>query len=369
MFVNAFERKRENALLRKQQEQLSKRLTTLEQTAVESALIAELGDLLQACRTADEAYPILANFAQQLAPQASGAIYLIHQNDDRAEKVASWGEHLKEQAESNIVLNDCWGLRRGRLHLVKDLENDPICGHILADISPQTYLCAPLIAHGEMVGLFHLCCNGTETGTAAELIETYQHPAQKISEQAAIGLSNLTLRDRLRSQAIRDPLTGLFNRRYMEETLERELRRANRQNASVGVIMFDVDKLKPINDRYGHDAGDVLLRSLGSLLVRFFRGEDVACRYGGDEFTIILPETRLADLWQRADQLRDAFKKMYLEHNGNRFGPATLSIGLSVYPDHGVTAEKLIQIADAAAYQAKAEGGDRVMIARPEEQV
>jgi diguanylate cyclase (GGDEF)-like protein len=188
-----------------------------------------------------------------------------------------------------------------------------------------------------------------------------------VAEFVALALSNLNLRDSLRSQAIRDPLTGLFNRRYMEETLEREVRRASRHKTAVGVIMFDVDKLKPVNDRFGHDAGDSLLKSVGGELLRLFRGEDVACRFGGDEFTIVLPEASLADVWRRAEQMRDAVKHLDVSYEGSKLGPVTLSIGVAAYPDHGQTGERVLLSCDAAAYAAKAEGGDRIMVGRAEE--
>jgi diguanylate cyclase (GGDEF)-like protein len=225
-----------------------------------------------------------------------------------------------------------------------------------------------LIAQGDTVGLLHFRENES-TQTDSGMMSEQSELALALAEHIAPALSNLSLRDRLRSQAIRDPLTGLFNRRYMEETLEREIRRAARHKSSVGVIMCDIDQMKPINDRYGHDAGDVLLRAVGGLMVKMFRGEDVACRYGGDEFTVILPEASLSDVWQRAEHLRDAIKKTSIEYEGNKIGPITMSIGVAAYPDLGMTSERLLQICDAAIYLAKDEGGDRVMIGRRSEEV
>jgi diguanylate cyclase (GGDEF)-like protein len=249
--------------------------------------------------------------------------------------------------------------------LVTDQESGPNCHH-LATPNPESYLCVPLIAQGEAGGLLHFSLSSTDIQAESSL-EEYQPLAVMIAEHIALALSNLSLRDRLRSQAIRDPLTGLFNRRYMEETLVRELRRATRQKTSVGVIMFDIDGLKPINDGHGHDAGDFVLRTLGRLMIKMFRGEDVPCRYGGDEFTLILPEASLADTWQRAEHLREAFKNLPMEHEGKTLSPITMSIGAVAFPDHGETAEELVQAGDTAAYLAKAEGGDRVMLGKSNE--
>jgi diguanylate cyclase (GGDEF)-like protein len=148
----------------------------------------------------------------------------------------------------------------------------------------------------------------------------------------------------------------------MEETLEREIRRANRHGTSVGVIMFDVDKMKPINDQLGHDAGDLVLKTLGEALSQLFRSEDVACRYGGDEFTIVLPEASLADAWRRAEELRDAVKGLNIQYEGKKLGSITLSIGVAAYPDHGPSLENLLLASDTASYAAKSEGGDRIMV-------
>jgi diguanylate cyclase (GGDEF)-like protein len=320
-----------------------------------------MGDLLQACRTADEAYPILVRYLQRLIPIGSGALYMIHDPKDPADKVAAWGPDAPGTAERELVLNECWALRRGRVYLNEDPASEPVCTHIKEELSAG-YMCVPLMALGVTVGVLHLRLPpGGQPGLRFD--ENHQRLAVKLGENIAIPLNNLKLRDELRGQAIRDPLTRLFNRRYMEETLEREIRRASRHNTSVGIIMFDIDKMKPINDRFGHDAGDLVLRSLGRELLSLFRGEDVACRYGGDEFTIVLPEASLADVWRRAEQMRDTVKKLDLKYDGKQIGPLTLSIGVAAYPDHGQVTERVLLACDAASYASKSEGGDRIMMA------
>jgi diguanylate cyclase (GGDEF)-like protein len=356
-----------------------RQLAQAEQHSRESKRLGRLSDLLQFCRTPDEAYPIIARSVQDLLPGVSGALYMIRKGDGMGDAVVHWGEAAPQEGE--LALNECWGLRRGKPHHSNALDSTPMCTHLV----PATVgaLCIPLSARGETIGLLQLRedlgasahlqapVGGMEAASASVdpvrariSIQEAEPLAVQIGEMIALALANLNQRDHLRSQAIRDPLTGLFNRRYMEETLDRELRRGVRHNTSVAVIMFDVDRLKPINDTYGHDAGDEMLRSLGRLVMESFRGEDVACRYGGDEFTIILPEASLSDAWQRAEGLREAVRKMDVRLDGKRLGPVTLSIGAGVFPDHGRDAERLLQAADEAAYRSKAEGGDRVMIAR-----
>jgi diguanylate cyclase (GGDEF)-like protein len=223
-----------------------------------------------------------------------------------------------------------------------------------------------LIAQGASAGVLHLRQSASQAA-AEPMNAERQQLAARVAEYIALALTNLNLRDTLRSQAIRDPLTGLFNRRYMEETLDREIRRASRHGTTVGIIMFDIDRMKPINDTYGHDAGDLLLRSLGGLMLNSFRGEDVACRYGGDEFTIVLPEASLVDVWRRAEQLRENVKKLDIKYEGRSVGAITLSIGVAAYPDHGLTAERVLLAADAASYASKSDGGDRIVVGHESE--
>ena len=179
-----------------------------------------------------------------------------------------------------------------------------------------------------------------------------------------MALSNLKLHETLRSQSIRDPLTGLFNRRFMEESLELEIRRATRNQRPLGVIMIDLDHFKHFNDTFGHEAGDTLLRELGSFLQGNIRAEDIACRYGGEEFTLILPEGTAEVTQQRANFLREAVKRMDVTHRGRPLGRITISMGVSIFPEHGRTRDALLEAADEALYRSKDQGRDRVTIAK-----
>ena len=167
----------------------------------------------------------------------------------------------------------------------------------------------------------------------------------------------------LREQSVRDHLTGLFNRRYMEETLERELLRAARKHLSLGIIMLDLDNLKQFNDTWGHAAGDETLRAVGSLLLRQVRGEDIACRYGGDEFVLILPDASQAVTRERAELVCDHAKQFHLELDGQSLAAITLSLGVAIFPEHGITSTGVLRAVDSALYRAKHEGRDRVVVA------
>jgi diguanylate cyclase (GGDEF)-like protein len=194
------------------------------------------------------------------------------------------------------------------------------------------------------------------------LTESKQQLAKTVAEQIALALANLKLKETLRIQSIRDPLTGLFNRRYMEESLEREARRVTRKQSTLGVIMFDIDHFKHYNDMFGHAAGDTFLRELGIFLKTSIRTEDIACRYGGEEFVLILPDASLEITRARAEKLREGIKHMNVRYLGQASGPITISLGVAILPEHGFTGEAVLLAADAALYRAKAEGRDKVII-------
>jgi diguanylate cyclase (GGDEF)-like protein len=186
------------------------------------------------------------------------------------------------------------------------------------------------------------------------------------SKLAAIALENAQLHETLRQESIRDPLTGLFNRRYMEETLHHELHRAQRYGQSFVVVMMDLDHFKLINDGLGHDAGDDALRKLGLLLNKSFRGSDTACRFGGEEFTLILPGATLSDAVNRMEELRQDIKQIAIWKDGKAVTHLSASFGVSMYPIHADSAEQLLKLADGALYRAKQLGRDRVIAAEKE---
>jgi diguanylate cyclase (GGDEF)-like protein len=187
--------------------------------------------------------------------------------------------------------------------------------------------------------------------------------AKAMADTVALALANLKLRTSLLHQSIRDPLTDLFNRRYLEETLEREVRRAERLQRSVAVIMLDIDHFKRFNDTFGHEAGDALLRELGSFLKQEIRGGDFACRYGGEEFVLILPEISLEHARESAERLREKIKELNVQYSGGILENITLSLGVALYPEHGTTGKAILQAADKALYEAKHQGRDRVVTA------
>ena len=243
-----------------------------------------------------------------------------------------------------------------------------VCGHVDPSL-PSGYLCIPMMAHGEPLGVLHLRGGSIQPSQPNQppepLRESQQRLAGTVAERLSLTLANLRLRETLRGQSIRDPLTGLFNRRYMEETLELELARAARSHRTLGIIMLDVDHFKRLNDACGHDAGDTLLCELARLLESRVRQGDIACRYGGEEFAIILADATSEGARRRAEDIRAEVKRLELKHGGKPIGGLTVSLGVALFPYHADQATTLLRKADEALYQAKETGRDRVVVSDP----
>ncbi|MGH7807010.1 MAG: diguanylate cyclase [Thermodesulfobacteriota bacterium] len=357
------ERKRAEEELHKSNGKLTIWVNELEQYNRKMIQLNEMGDLLQAGLSAGEAYTIIAKFAQKLFPTDSGALYMLNYSLNLVEAVALWGEFLP--GERVFVPEQCWALRRGRVYVVESPQFEPLCQHLDFPLSAG-YICVPMVVQNRTFGILHLRSHPHEPSESGKMWEHLKESAKRqmvetMADHIALALSNLTLMDTLREQAIHDSLTGLFNRRYMEETLKRELSRAARKNVPLGIIMLDLDHFKQFNDTFGHSAGDALLRELGVFLQSHIRGEDIACRQGGEEFMLILPEASLDNTRKRAEQLGEEVKHLNVQYRGQSLGAVTLSIGVAVFPDHGLTVDSLLQSADSALYRAKKAGRDRVM--------
>ncbi len=353
------ERVRSQEALQEANERLTIWVSELEQRNREMAILNEMGEALQSSPTREEVCAAIVRSAQQLFPGGSGGLFLPGVSGNAMEAVATWGE--SPPGRCRPVPGECSALQQGRVHVVDDPLCESHCRH-LGSPPPVAYLCAPLVAQGEVLGVLHLRFG--PAGPARErLVEGRKRLAITVAEHVALALASLNLRQTLREQAIRDPLTGLFNRRYMEETLERELWRARRSQSHLGIIMLDIDHFKRLNDAFGHAAGDALLSALGSYLRTHVRGEDIVCRYGGDEFTLILPWVPLEVTRWRAEDLREGIKQLRVEHRHQLLGPVAVSMGVADFPEHGQTGEEVLRAADVALYRAKSKGRDRVEMA------
>lgn len=351
------------------QETLGKLQATVaevEQRNQDITILNDMGDLLQSCLTREEACQGIAKLVPQLFPGLSGTLYMLSPRKGLLlEAVATWGE--VQSGEQLFTADKCWALRRGGVHVVKEASANLLCKHIPEPLAAE-YMCVPMIAQGEIIGMLYLQApsGGLDTTLRGEtdyLTEPDQRLAVTAAKQISLALANLNLRESLHNQAIIDPLTGLFNRRYLEETFEREISRAKRRNAPIGIIMADLDHFKRINDNFGHDAGDLLLVRLADLFKKNIRHEDIPCRYGGEEFLLIMPDSSLETTRQRAEDLREIISHMEINHLGLSLGTITASFGVSNYPNNGEELEDIIRAADAALYRAKQEGRNRVCAA------
>ena len=349
--------------LRETNNRLSQLVAEQARRVEQSRLLAEMSSLLQATATVDELYAVVADFVERLFPNAHGAFFSYSASRDDLEQKATWGTYEALQESTLIKPSECWGLRRGRAHRLDAPGSRMRCGHIKS--SADGSICVPVLGPDETIGLLHLRFDDRDAAGTESQWEEREHLAVTAAEYIGLSLVNLRLRMALQQQSIRDPLTGLFNRRFLEETLIRELRRAQRAKTTVCVLMLDIDHFKQFNDRYGHAAGDVVLREFGSLLGESIRGADVASRYGGEEFTVLLPDTTIEGGRAKAERLLERTRALRLSLNGVDVGLVTVSIGFAVYPGNGEHAEDLLGAADAALYVAKQDGRDRIVVSAP----
>jgi diguanylate cyclase (GGDEF)-like protein len=346
--------------LARSDQQLRGSLQELQEYTKEIEAINGLVELLQSCLTPDEARQQASRVLQQLFP--SGAMLMLNPSRNLLEVALSWGASAAGK-QGPFAPESCWALRKGCVHVVQPNNFSLLCGHI-EPTSAACHLCVPMVAHGDSLGVLSIDDPGLCDSIAQpRLLRRKQELATTVAEQISLAFANLTLRETLKYQSVRDPLTGLFNRRHMEESLERELLRAARNGKPVTVLMIDIDRFKLFNDSFGHEAGDILLRELGSVFTSLTRGGDIACRYGGEEFLLILVEASLETGCERAAKLREQVANLQIGYRGETLRRITVSIGVAAFPQHGTSAAPLLRLADEALYRAKAAGRDCIIVA------
>jgi diguanylate cyclase (GGDEF)-like protein len=334
------------------------RVLEREQRNREAALLNELAELLQTSMAVGEAYTVIEQSGQKCFPEAGGILFLTGPSRVQLEPVCSWGA---SQEPGPFAPEECWALRRGQPHF-SERAAGVACAHLSG--GPGTSLCLPILAQNESLGLLQLRWNeeaGT-TGPRPSIWGMRERLAVALARQIGPAIASLRLRESLRAQSIRDPLTGLFNRRYMEESLEREVDRSARRSSGMAVMMLDLDHFKYFNDAYGHEAGDAMLSAFGAFLLAHTRKEDIVCRYGGEEFVLILSDVTHRGAQERAEKLCRAAEDVHIQHRGERLGSITVSVGVAVFPTHGTTGKALLRAADEALYRAKQKGRARVEV-------
>ncbi|NSY39243.1 sensor domain-containing diguanylate cyclase [Leisingera sp. ANG59] len=325
------------------------------QLAREVKLLGELNEWLQSCRSLDELFGMVSEFMGHLLPDSEGSIYVFSNSRDVLDGCSSWngGSH-----KDHIQPGECWGLRRGRTYEFGASEVEFTCEHAKPH-DGRPYFCFPILAHGETVGLMHLRARPGRAGDFSGC----KPLAQMCAEQISMAIANVRMRDQLHDQSVRDPLTGLFNRRHMTETLRKFVGASQNSGKPLSVVSIDVDHFKKFNDNHGHDAGDMVLRAVGAAMAQACDGDEVACRPGGEEFALLLPGVCPEDAVTKAELLRQAIEDVAVRYGEKALPRISISLGVAHYPAHGTMPQDLLRASDEALYEAKAKGRNQVCVA------
>ncbi len=319
-----------------------------------------MAEMLQSATDREDANEVLRASATQLLPGLGGALYVFNNSRDRLDLSTTWSGDGSMDTHSSlpdhITPGSCWALKRGKPHRNTGIAGALRCAHAIAG---QVTLEIPMAARGELYGLLELTASGAD---AEERMADVQLIAGALADAMSLALSNISLRERLRNQALRDPLTGLYNRRFLEEMIERLAHEADRKRTPLSALMLDLDHFKMLNDQFGHTTGDAVLRQVSNTIMANLRATDVACRYGGEELAILMPDTSLEFATAKAEQIRAAIADMSRD---GRIPPVTASIGIASAPETSARANDLIAAADASLYLAKQQGRDRVVAGVP----
>lgn len=335
--------------------ELAQSIKALQSQAEESSLVASSRQEMQICLTLEQLYRSASKYFARLLPATSGTLYVINSSRNLLEGVSTWPpREFPPEAHSP---QSCCGLRLGQLRWRHAEHSELDCEHFV-EPPAATYLCVPLAAGGESLGILYVEC---PTDSAVSMVKARTEGLQQLAQLTAMALAALQLRIKLENQSIRDPLTGLFNRNFMQIAFERELARAARRKSELAVMMLDIDHFKKFNDQFGHAAGDAVLKLASQVMRSKVRNEDIVCRFGGEEFTIILPDIAPEIAMQRAEILRQAIanSRVLLDHDIP--SEVTISIGVALYPLNGESVDQLLKEADAALYRAKHAGRNQTV--------
>ncbi|SDK91289.1 diguanylate cyclase (GGDEF) domain-containing protein [Maridesulfovibrio ferrireducens] len=338
----------------KDQEKINKEISTLN----------EFSDYLQRCSSSDEALLIIRDYANRLFPTDVGALYLLSEDKKSLILKTNWGGRQGLFKET-FRPDECWGIRMAKFHYVNREEHGLHCDHFIGAVE-TCYLCVPMRNQEELIGLMLVVCNQGECLADDKMkdctVKQRQRLVVTIAEHFSLALSNIQLRENLREQSVRDSLTGLHNRRYMLETLDREVSRVVRHNEHLAVVMIDIDFFKRFNDTYGHEAGDEVLKRVAEILLSHVRDEDILCRMGGEEFLVVMSRVSRDVVVKRAESIRQAFESVEMHFGSSLHEKITVSIGISFFPDDDSDINVVINLADKALYEAKKTGRNKTVL-------
>lgn len=330
------------------------RLTGINETQEQIEELFAMTDTLQSADSNADAAQVLRATSRKLLPGCGVALYVFNNSRDRLDLIDSWDMPEGYAASDSLVPSNCWALKRGKDHFNNPQEQSLCCSHYIGDVASIE---VPMMARGQVFGLLVL----GDRGGKCSNVDKARRIARALADSTSLALSNISLREQLRTQSLRDPMTGLYNRRYMEDTLDRFLALAQRQRQSTSVLMIDLDNFKTLNDEHGHAKGDAVLKDVAAHVVGALRPSDIVCRYGGEELLVILPDCGIDDAMMRAEQVRARIESLSEQH-GCR---VTASIGIASIPETAKSSSDLLSASDAALYEAKAMGKNQVHAAPP----
>jgi len=316
------------------------------------ASLSKMNAMLQLCHDSAEAYSIIVHTAGEIFPGLSGGLAVYNKLSQLQETVGSWGDNPLLQP--SFKSEDCWAFRSGNIYIATDPAKEESCHHFTKK-PDNTSICLPLLVKGQILGMLHFNIHPGHS------ISTYQQQIiNNFSEIIKLSLSNIQLKEALSEQAIHDPLTGLLNRRYLYDTLPKILHKCIKNGQKLSLCMIDIDYFKSINDQFGHDVGDEVLKCLGNILKNRIRDTDVSCRFGGEEFVVILDNSDLEQAHERMEQLRLEISKAKITVQNRLLPEVTISVGIAEAPKHGETVNDILRAADSALYLAKESGRNRI---------
>ncbi|MFS0518010.1 diguanylate cyclase [Nostoc sp. UIC 10607] len=331
--------------------QLEEKALELEAKKRELIYLSDMADMLYSCESEDEMYQVVALTCSKLFPKMSGSIYITANSKNYVQMNSFWGG--QRSSKEIFSLSDCWALRRGKLNLLSPHNNSGLmCSHLIQPLS-GTHLCVPLFGQGEVVGILHI-------DTLEEISPEAQQITEIIARTLGIALNNLSIKQRLTHDSLRDGMTQLFNQSYMQSITEQRLAEAERLGQPLSVIFLDIDNFKSYNSRYGHVTANIVLQGLAKLLLKSIRSFDIPCRWGGEEFVIVMPNMTLETLRKRVEQLRIDIEQMQLKDGDRILESITASFGIAV-SEPGITVKDFLDRANQAMLEAKRTGKNRVM--------
>ncbi|HGK7504819.1 diguanylate cyclase [Kluyvera cryocrescens] len=313
-------------------------------------LLARMTQRLQGCETFADVINVAELFAPNIAPGVAGRLYILDREPWQMRCVAQWLS--PKGSDEPFHPDECWAVRRGQSHPPVHGEPDIICYHLPESCQDHT-LCVPLIAQGEAIGLLSF----QNLDAASTFSRGY---LELMAEALGLALANQRLRDALLEKALYDPLTGLRNRHHLEDIMGTQMSQAIRNKEPISCLMIDIDHFKSINDRFGHEVGDGVIKSVAAIIQRVVREGGVAFRYGGEEFLVLLANMDEEAANRCATVIFNGVREMPLRFGGVDVGHVDVSIGVASYPEH-VQSDNLLRAADVALYRAKEMGRSRIV--------